>query len=66
MVYKIGEQKILKRPTFLYKGIFIFQNSPVLIKDIKQKEEGIFYSVEYIDREGNPIIIENIKHEELE
>lgn len=65
-MYKIGEQKILKKPTFLYKGVFIFQNSPVLIKEIKQKEDGVYYSIEYIDREGNSIIIENIKQEELE
>lgn len=65
-MYKIGEQKILKKPTFLYKGVFIFQNSPVLIKEIKQEENEIYYSIEYIDREGNTIIIENIKEEELE
>lgn len=65
-MYKKGEQKILKKNTFLYNGVFVFQNSPVVIKDIKQKEDGIYYIVEYIDREGNPLLIENIKHEELQ
>jgi hypothetical protein len=65
-MHKIGEQKILKKPTFLYKGVFIFQNSFVYIKDIQKKDKEILYTVEYIDKEGNPLIIENIKENELE
>jgi hypothetical protein len=65
-MHKIGEQKILKKPTFLYKGVFIFQNSLVYIKDIQKKDKEVLYTVEYIDKEGNPLIIENIKENELE
>jgi len=65
-MHKIGEQKILKKPTFLYKGVFIFQNSFVYIKDIQKKDKEVLYTVEYIDKEGNPLIIENIKENELE
>ncbi|GIX41872.1 MAG: hypothetical protein KatS3mg129_1605 [Leptospiraceae bacterium] len=66
MKHKKGEQKILRKPTFLYKGVFVFQNSPVIVKDIIQTKNEVYYIVEYIDKEGNKMLIENIKEEELE
>lgn len=65
MTYQVGEQKILKKPTFIYKGVIVLQNSPVRIKAIVQKGTETFYTIEYIDKEGNIMLIENIKQEEL-
>ncbi|MCS7204582.1 MAG: hypothetical protein NZ853_02680 [Leptospiraceae bacterium] len=62
---QIGEQKKLIKPTFLYKGVIIFQNSLVIVKDIRKNDDEITYVVEYIDREGNPILVEGIKESEL-
>ncbi len=65
-MFSVGEQKILKKKTFLYKGVLVFQNSPVIIKKIDKINNEILYTVEYIDREGNRMDIENIKENELE
>ncbi len=58
---KLGDRFILKRPTFLYKGIFVLQGSTVEIKEIGPK-----ITVEWYDREGNPHLIDNIQPKELE
>ena len=58
---KRGERKILNRPTFLYKGIFVIQGSSVIV----QKQEGENVTVEWMDREGNPHLLNNIRLEEL-
>ncbi|MFN3604842.1 MAG: hypothetical protein ACK4UJ_09040 [Leptonema sp. (in: bacteria)] len=58
---------ILKKPTFLYQGILILQNSLVEILEVNKKENSVeLYTVQYIDKEGNPIIIPNIRKDELE
>ncbi len=59
---KIGDRKILKKPTFLYKGIFVLTGSTVEVKSISPT-----LVVEWHDREGNPHLLESIiKMEELE
>ena len=57
---KTGQQKILKRPTFLHKGIFVIQGSTVEIKEVGEK-----ITVLWHDREGNPHLIEGIQAHEL-
>lgn len=63
---KIGEKRILKKPTFLYKGVLILQNSLVEIINIEKENSNEYYTIQYIDKEGNPIIIKGIKKEDLE
>lgn len=65
-IIKIGEKRILKKPTFLYNGVLILQNSLVEIIDIKKENSNESYTIQYIDKEGNPIIIKGIKKEDLE
>ncbi len=62
----IGEKKILKKPTFIYKGVLILQNSLVEIIDVQKENHTEIYTIQYIDKEGNPHIIPNIKKEDLE
>lgn len=63
---KIGERKVLKKPTFIYNGVIILQNSIVEILEIQMEKQNELYTIRYIDKEGNSIIIPNIKKEELE
>ncbi|EHQ05646.1 MAG: hypothetical protein F9K24_05615 [Leptonema illini] len=60
--FEPGEQRFLKKPTFLFKGIFVLQGSPVLI----QKVEGESIHVLYRDKEGFEHVIPGLKKEDLE
>ncbi len=64
-MFQVGEERILTKATFLYKGVFVFQNSQVRIKDVIKSEKGNIYSVEYYDREGNILIIEGIEEKDI-
>ncbi len=57
-----GTTKTLNRKTFLYNGIFIHQNSKVVIEKIHDNDT---IDVKFIDQEGNPHILENINQSEL-
>lgn len=57
----IGDQKKLNRPTFLHKGIFVFQGCTVTVKEIAP--DGL--TVEFIDKEGNPNLLPGVQAEEL-
>ncbi|MEQ9365142.1 MAG: hypothetical protein RIF32_12910 [Leptospirales bacterium] len=58
---KIGDRKVLNRPTFLHNGIFVFQGCTVTIREIA--EDGV--TVEFIDREGNPNLLPGVQSAEL-
>ena len=60
---EIGKTYILKRPSFLLKGVIVQQNSKV---EVKKSDDDHTYSVNYIDKEGFSHEISNIKSEELE
>lgn len=57
-----GEERRLKRPTFLYNGIFVIQGSVVIVR----KVEGDSVEIEYRDREGLLHLIPNLRKEDLE
>ena len=57
---KLGDRKVLNRPTFLYKGIFVIQGSTVEVKEIADR-----ITVEWLDKEGNPHLLYDIAPEEL-
>ena len=61
MSLTIGERKILNRPTFLHEGIIVMKGISVKIVAL----EGDNVIVEFIDREGYPHKILDIKREEL-
>ena len=60
MELKPGERKVLNRPTFLYKGIFVIQGSTVEIKELGEK-----ITVQWHDREGNPHLLDDVEAHEL-
>ncbi len=60
---EIGKNYILKRPSFLLKGVIVQQNSTV---EVKRSDDDHTYTVIYIDKEGFSHEILNIKPEELE
>lgn len=59
---KVGDQKKLNRPTFLHKGIFVFQGCTVTIREIGESD----LTVEFIDREGNPNLLPGVQPHELD
>lgn len=63
MSLKVGDQKVLNRPTFLHEGIFVIQGSPVEILEITDGSDGII--IQYLDKEGHPHTLKGIKEEEL-
>ena len=60
---KVGDEKILNRPTFLFQGIFVNQGIQVKIMEVTDGEDDII--VQFLDREGFPHILKGVKSEEL-
>lgn len=58
---EIGKSYTLIRPTFIYNGVIIIQNSSV---EVLEKNENIC-KVLYIDREGQPQHIDGITTSDL-
>jgi hypothetical protein len=60
--FEPGEQRILKKATFLFKGIFVLQGSPVVIDRV----DGDIVQIRYRDKEGFEHVIPGLKKEDLE
>ncbi len=58
---KPGEEKILNRPTFLHKGIFVNSGTRVVVMEIDS--EGVI--VQFLDKEGISHILKGVREEEL-
>lgn len=56
-----GDKKILNRKTFLHQGIFVLQGTTVEVKEVRADD----VVIEFMDREGNPHLLEGIRPDEL-
>ena len=59
---KVGEERVLTRPTFLFEGIFVNTGITVQVMEITEAD-GII--VQFLDKEGYPHTLKGIKPEEL-
>ena len=58
---QVGEDRILNRPTFLFQGIFVNQGTQVRV--MEATAEGL--SVQFLDKEGFPHVLNGVRAEEL-
>ncbi len=58
---KVGEKRKLLRQTFLHQGVFVIQNSMVIISSIKKDN----ITVEWRDQEGQAHLLAGVTADEL-
>lgn len=51
---------------FMHKGMFVTPANPKKVEKVKEGQTGTLYDVVFLDAEGNPHVIENVREEELE
>jgi len=61
MSINVGDRKTLNRPTFLHEGIFVIKGTPVKILEVSAEA----LTVEFMDKEGFPHQLKDVKADEL-
>jgi len=65
-MYRIGDRVRIQKGPFLYDRVFVFPGSPGVVRAVGEGgPQERTYSVEYIDREGYPHVVDGLRESDL-
>ena len=63
--FKPGDRVQFAR-VFMHKGMFVTPANPKQVQGVKEAAGEAAYDVQFLDAEGNPHVIENVRESELQ